>query len=426
MRLIWQGIYCYVAQPLMRLGLSLAARKNKKLAQTLAGQQGWSERLQRQLQQRSADRKLIWFHVASAGEYLQACPVMERLMLRGHECVLTITSVSGYQWATKRKLHPSLVAIEYLPLDTRQNVRTLLEMIRPDALVYVKFDLWPNLIWESRKRGIPQFLISATLHEKSKRVTSGLARSLYRSLYQSLDGIFAVSDQDTERFLATCPNHPNTHTVGDTRFDSVLDRRASIKPPALPEYLKQSPVLILGSCWPQDEAVVMDGICQALRTFPEMYLIVAPHEIDSAHLEDLNLQLAEFGVQRLSQFQSLPDQRVVLVDSVGQLSALYCYADIAFVGGAFGKGVHNVMEPSAMGVPAIMGPFYQNSPEAMQLVEKGKAFSIQDGQQFTQLLFDLLSRPAYRQKAGEDAARFIEAQAGASDACYKLIEEVIE
>ena len=426
MRLIWQGIYSCIAQPLMRLGLTLAARKNQKIAQTLAGQQGWQQRLEQQLQNRQPERKLVWFHVASAGEYLQACPVMERLMLRGHQCVLTITSVSGYNWAMKRRLHSNLVAIEYLPLDTPGNVKTLLDMIRPDALVYVKFDLWPNLIWEGRKRGIPQFLISATLHEKSKRLTSATGRSLYRSLYQSLDGIFTVSDQDTRHFLQTCPQHPNTHTVGDTRFDSVLDRRAAIKAPELPDFLKQAPLLILGSSWPSDEQVIMPGVISAMHKFPDLHLIIAPHEIDEKHLVEFEQQLQEFGVSRLSQLGNDSDCRVVLVDSVGQLSALYCYADIAYVGGAFGKGVHNVMEPSAMAVPAIMGPFYQNSPEAMQLVEQQKAFSIKNAEQFTDLLFDLLARPEYRQKAGEDAAKYIETQAGASDACYKLIEEVIE
>jgi 3-deoxy-D-manno-octulosonic-acid transferase len=411
----------------MKIGLRIAARKNEKVAATLAGQQGWKKRLQEQLQQRQEDQKTVWFHVASAGEYLQACPVMERLMLRGHQCVLTITSVSGYNWAIKRQLHSNLVAVEYLPLDTRSNVRDLLDIIQPDAVVYVKFDLWPNLIWDTHSRGIPQFLISATLHEKSKRLTSPLARSLYRSLYADLDGIFTVSPLDSERFLSTCPEHHNTHTVGDTRFDSVLDRRNSITPPHMPAFLNEQTTLILGSCWPADQEVIFPAIHQALQKFEELVLIIAPHEIKEAELQSIEDEFGHYGLLRLSQLRPNSNMpfHILLIDSVGQLSALYHYANIAFVGGGFGRGVHNVMEPSAMTVPAIFGPFYQNSPEAIELIENDLAFSVRNTDEFQELLFDLLSRPSYGQQVGKNAADYIENQAGASDACYKLIEDVI-
>jgi len=123
---------------------------------------------------------VIWFQVASAGEYLQAVPVMERLMNDGTKCALTVTAVSGYRWANKRKSqYPNLVLLDYLPLDTQTNINRLLDLIKPNILVFVKFDLWPNLIWETNKKNIPKFLLSATLNEKPKRVKSSLARSFY-------------------------------------------------------------------------------------------------------------------------------------------------------------------------------------------------------------------------------------------------------
>ena len=410
----------------MVAGARHIAKKNEKLAQTLAGQQGWQQRLATQLAQRDSQRPLVWFHVASAGEYLQAAPVMERLMRANYQCVLTITSVSGYRWASKRPPQPNLIAIEYYPLDNLANVRWLLEHIQPDLLVYVKFDLWPNLVWEARRQGVKQILISATLQPKSQRIASPLGRQFYRSIYNNLDAILTVSDADTQRFLRTNPQHPHVQTVGDTRFDSVLDRRDSLTPPKLPDWVSQQPVLVLGSIWPEDEACIIPALHAALARFPQLVIIAAPHEVDAAHLAALEQAFAGHRLLRLSQIRpDSPPQHIILVDSVGQLSALYYYADLAYVGGAFGKGVHNVMEPSALGVPAIFGPGYQNSPEAVQLISQGQAYSIHDRAEFESLIMDLLDHAERREHIGQQAAAYIESKAGASAACFDLIKEMI-
>ncbi|MDH5258272.1 MAG: 3-deoxy-D-manno-octulosonic acid transferase [Gammaproteobacteria bacterium] len=393
---------------------------------TLTGHVGLFERIEDQLKARDAAKPVVWFHVASAGEYLQALPVMERLMDDGTQCALTITSVSGYRWANKRKdQYPNLVLLDYFPLDTQTNVNRLLDMIQPTLTVYVKFDLWPNLIWETRKRGIPQFLISATLHNKSKRVTSSLARSFYSSLYQCLDQILTVTDDDKKRFLETCPEHKNITTVGDTRFDSVLDRKAKLATPELPEFIRNKTVLVLGSIWPADEHHIFPVITKALNNFSDLFVIAAPHETDKSHIDAIEKTFKKSKPAKFTENNLDSDNRVLIVDTVGQLSALYAYANIAYVGGAFSTGVHNTMEPAAMGVPAIFGPFYQNSPEAMDMVEAKKCFSIRNETEFESLLNKLLNDVSYRKAAGESAAQYIQTQAGASDACFLKIKECI-
>ena len=421
-----QFIYSNLILPAIIVASKLISLKNKKMRDTMAGHDGLFARIELQIKNRDEVKPLIWFHVASAGEYLQALPVMERIMNDGTQCALTITSVSGYRWANKRKdQYPNLVLLDYFPLDTKANVNRLLDIIKPDIVVYVKFDLWPNLIWETNRRNIPQFLLSATLHEKSKRVTSSLARSFYGSLYLCIDQILTVTNEDKKLFLESCPTHKNITTIGDTRFDSVLDRKATLKTPELPEFIKQKTVLLLGSIWPADEHHIFPAIIEALKKFPNLFVIAAPHETDNAHIQSIENTFSDFNPNKFTE-NSLTDQnRLLIVNTVGQLSALYAYANLAYVGGAFSTGVHNTMEPAAMGVPAIFGPFFQNSPEAMNMVEAEKCFSIKNESEFESILTKLLTDDSYRKTAGESAAKYIQSQAGASDACFNKIKEYI-
>lgn len=423
----WQFIYNYLIFPALYIALKIAAFKNNKLNETLAGHSGLWQRIDDQMQKRKNHMPLIWFHVASAGEYLQAMPVMQRLMNDGYQCALTVTSISGIRWANKQRANfPELVLVDYFPFDSKRNVNRLITLINPNAIVYVKFDLWPNLIWEANKQSIPQFLISATLHEKSKRITSTIARSFYSSIYNCLNQIFAVTDDDKQRFLLTCPAHQHVVTVGDTRFDSVLDRKKQIPPPQLPDYVKQKTVLVLGSIWPADEHHIFPAILQALDAFEELLLIAAPHEVDEEHLQMIEETFSKFPQARFTQLSSdMGEKRVIIVDTVGQLSSIYHYANLAYVGGAFSTGVHNTMEPCAMGLPAIFGPFYQNSPEAMTLVKGGKSFSIKNEKEFSDILFKLLRDSNFLEQTGKAAADFIENQAGASDLCFTKIKEAI-
>ncbi len=426
-RAFWQPIYSNLLLPALYLAVKTAALKDQKLKETLAGHKGIWQRIETQLQKRDTQMPLIWFHVASAGEYLQALPVMQRLMNNGYQCALTVTSVSGIRWVNKQRAnYPNLILADYFPLDSKHNVDKLIGLIKPNAMVFVKFDLWPNLIWQASKKLIPLFLISATLHEKSKRVTSAVARSFYQSVYASLDQIFAVTKTDEQRFLEACPSHHGISIAGDTRFDSVLDRREQISPPKLPDYVKDKTVLVLGSIWPADEQHIFPSILQALDTFPDLLVIAAPHETDQDHLQAIETTFKNYTQGRFTQLsQDTTEKRVIIVDTVGQLSSIYHYADLAYVGGAFSTGVHNTMEPCAMGLPAVFGPFYQNSPEAMAMVNEKKCFSINNEIEFTELLFKLLRDEEFRLNTGQSALRFIEQQAGASDICFSKIKDAI-
>lgn len=423
----WRLCYSLLLLPMLLTVLGLAFLSRRKVRRSLLGRRGGRQRMAEQLRARDAQRPLVWFHASSVGEFLQARPVIERLQADGVQCAVTLYSISGYRWLSRiREQLPGVIMADYLPLDFRRNARRMLALLRPAAVVYARSDLWPNLVWEVAAAGVPQFLISGTLHEKSLRQRHGIVRAFYGAVYGAVDGIYAVTEADRARFLAACPGHPDVRVFGDTRFDSVLARKRTLRPPALPSLHGKSSILIVGSSWPPDEAVIFGPIRQALTERPELGVILVPHEIDTPHLDAIEAAFRPWGVARFSAQDAAPaDARVVLVDSVGQLSALYAHATLAYVGGAFTTGVHNVMEPAAMGVPAMFGPRHHNSPEAMELLRQGCAFSIADERTFRERLHALLADPQATAALGRRAQAYIEGQAGASQRCFAVIKETL-
>jgi len=300
-----------------------------------------------------------------------------------------------------------------------------LRLLNPTAVVYIRYDLWPNLVWETHDAGVPQYLISAAIQPKSRRLTSAPGRSFYRTLYACLDGIFTVTAEDRQRFLATNPEHPNIQVVGETRFDSVLDRKRQLVPPQLPEDMRKNFAVIAGSTWPPDEECIFPALKEALECYPQVFLILVPHEPTDEHLAHPESFFHAFPMQRFTRLNEQLSQtlRIILVDTVGVLSSLYAAGALAYVGGAFTTGVHNVMEPAVMGLPVLFGPKHYNSFEAIELLQRGFAFAVSTPDEFRTRLFRLLDHSEECKQIGKQAQQFIESHAGAADRCFELITQ---
>lgn len=403
----------------------MVAVTHQNLKAGFEGRKGLWQRLTDQIRQRDPAKPLIWFHVSSAGEFLQARPVIERCLQQGVECALTFTSVNASKWLQKSPFPDAQrpVVIDYLPLDSQRNMRRMIKLLRPNCLVYVKYDLWPNLVWEAHAAGIPQYLLCAAIQPRSKRLTSWLGRSFYRALYACLSGIFTVTDDDRQRFLLTNPDHPNIRTVGDTKFDSVLDRKRRLPPPKLPDYVKDKFVFIAGSSWPPDEECFFPALKDALEQYPDLLVMIIPHEPTEEYMRHSETFFQEYPLKRLSRLN--PDAtepvRIIVGDTIGVLSSLYAAGTLAYVGGAFTTGVHNVVEPCAMGLPVIFGPKHDNSPEALDLLKRGLAFTVRTPDEFRSILFRFLKNREECRQLGRQAIQTIESQAGAADQCFELI-----
>lgn len=432
-RRVQKTIYNRLVLPVTWGFVRAAAPFHEKLRETIHGRETVRERW-KSAGERMRDRP-VWFHVASVGEYEQARPLITALG-ESHphlDVALSVTSPTGFKYISRKEIigdgNP-VRFVDYLPFDFAFNARFCLDALRPRLLVFVKFDLWPNLIWEASARKIPTVLIDATLSETSKR-NMALARPFYRAVYSSLDKILAISDADRDRFLGCVPDHPCVTAVGDTRFDRVMDRKRSgaVSKPRLEKNGRLA--VIAGSTWPRDEAHVLDPLAKLVKANPGVFAVVAPHEPAPERVEALLAWAKDRGLRgvRLGEHirrgdPSLADE-VVIVDSVGVLAELYEDADVAYIGGSFSTGVHNVIEPAIMGIPVLFGPVHKNSFEALELLRHGAAVEVTSEKQVFDALAGLVEDRAKRLEMGKRARAYVESQLGATARCHEAIREFL-
>ena len=420
----WFLTYNLILLPLLSGIVRIFASYNSKISESIEKREGLWERLEVAVSKRDWQKPLLWFHVASAGEFLQAQPLIVRCIAEGAECVVTYSSVNAYHWLQRpaQTETQNLLAAEFLPVDKIHNIRSLLGLLQPSRLVWVSYDLWPNLVWEAHRQGIPQSLISGIIHAGSLRTVNFIGRSFYHSLYECLEHILTVSEADSQRVLSAIPDHPQVKVMGDTRCDSVLERRNNLEIPQLPPAAKDSFVFVAGSTWPLDETCIFPGLQEALNKFPELFLVLAPHEPTEEHLKNAENFFSGTQMVRWSQVNTATlDVRILLIDSVGILAGIYHSAKIAYVGGAFTTGVHNILEPAAMGATVAFGPKHSNSMEALIMLEQKLATTVKNSSEFQNWLFDILGNQELCDQLGRSSKEFVETQAGAAKICIPFL-----
>ncbi len=420
---------CYNALvPLATAGAYASTLFLPKMREAVDGRKGFRERW-RDLPSRLGAPP-VWFHVSSVGEFEQARPVISAIE-RSHPGIpimITFSSPSGYSFAMRRETigAGAIRFIDYLPFDTAHRMRVCLDQARPRLLVFVKFDLWPNLAWEAADAGVPMILIDATLSATSKRLRFP-ARHLYADIYRRLDAILAISEDDAARFAASVPEHRDITVVGDTRFDRVMERWNNRSSVALDLPKDGARILIAGSTWPADEARLLPALERLLRDDPHLRVIIVPHEPTPEHVAPLRdwAKGAGLSARAMGNGDGPSDARVVIVDTVGVLAEAYRVADVAYVGGAFSTGVHSVIEPAIAGIPVVFGPRHRNSFEALRLVATGGGMAVQTADEAHAALHRYLSDDAARTAAGAAARAYVESQLGATQKCMAVIERYL-
>ncbi len=419
----WQIFYRGLLHPLLMSLLWLGALFQPKWRATWQ-QRNMAERLLSSvLRKLNKDLPLVWFHVASAGEFLQALPIIEQLIACKTQCVVSFTSPSAANWIKRAQLeHPHWLLSFPFPLDKRSSVKNLLQQLNPAALILIKYDLWPNLIWEARLKQIPIHLFGVSLHKRSA-IFLRFARRWLRCLLSSISYVSTVSKSDVQFLSTLCPTHHHIKVLGDGRFDNVLKRIQTHPPPVPLGISKSKQILVAGSTWPPDEHVLLPAIKQTLKKFPQFAVLLAPHEPTPTAIKSLEKALKEFGCLRLSQVsaKSSSPARVLLLDEIGHLASSYKLGTMAYVGGGFTTGVHNVLEPAVAALPVCFGPLHQNSPEACDMIRKKLAFCISNTQTFQERLLYWLSLPQNAIQIGKKSRQFVTQQAGTSEACCRQI-----
>lgn len=388
------------------LGVRVASVRNPKAAKIVAGHKELWSKLRREIDH---DGHWIWVHAASLGEFEQGRPIMEWIRREhpGKKILLTFFSPSGYE---VRKNYAGADCICYLPFDTARNARRFWEAVRPEMAVFVKYEFWRNALHELRRHNVPTYLVSAVFRPDQfffKKRTAW-----YRYWLRCFTGIF-VQDTRSRDLLASVGIQ--SAVAGDTRFDRVLEIKAARKHvPEVERFLngEKAMTLVVGSSWPEDEAVYLPW----LNAHTEVKVIVAPHEFDQERLERLRGQF-KGGALLLSEMQAGKEpsgEQALIIDCFGLLSSLYAYGDLAYVGGGFGAGLHNINEAAVYGIPVIYGPNCDKFVEASELRESGGGMLIKDASEFGSAASEMLRNPAERLRRGQQAGDYIARKAGAT------------
>lgn len=366
--------------------------------------------------------KTIWMHVASLGEFEQGRPIIEQLKKTTpqYKIVLTFFSPSGYE-VRKNYLHAD--HIFYLPLDSTQNARQFLDLVKPDLAIFIKYEFWHHYLTELNRRQVPTLLVSAIFREKQFSILNPYTPILIRVL-KTFRHIFV---QDTPSvFLLKKQGLAQVTCAGDTRIDRVLAIAQEAKQlPIIENFVGDSPVFIGGSSWQPDEEIIVNLFSN--EQFKDWRFIFAPHDISSKNIDRLEKLLPEKAI-RYSEIAHLPSSnnnltsRILIIDNVGMLSSIYRYGKVAYIGGGFGTGIHNTLEPIAFGLPVVFGLKYNKFAEAVSLVETGGGFSIADSTTFQKVMSNLLIEKNYN-KASSAAKDYVETNKGATVMIVEFIEK---
>ena len=356
------------------------------------------------------DKKTIWFHVSSLGEYEQALPLIEKLKQQysDNQIVLTFFSPSGYE--IKKDKTPA-DCVSYLPIDTRRNVQRFLDLVQPTMVFFVKYDLWPNFLHELKKRHIKTFLISAIFTDKHpffKAYSPWLKTSLQAFHH------FFVQDEATKTVLAR-QGFSNVSLTGDTRFDRVYQIAQTAHKYDFVKKFKQDKILLIaGSTWPKDEELLCRYINEQRQTFKS---IIAPHEIDDKHIAEIEkkLQVKSIRYTAIEPDTDLAQYDVLILNTIGLLNKIYADADLAYIGNGFGKSIHNIQEPAVFGIPIITGPHIHKFKEALDLKVLGGLIAIKNYQELKLALDRLIQQPDLRREKADITKKYVLQNIGATD-----------
>ena len=361
--------------------------------------------------------RYVWFHAASLGEFEQGRPLIERFRREHPEykILLTFFSPSGYE---VRKNYEGADVICYLPFDTPGNVMSFFRLVRPEMAFFIKYEFWWNFLRACKHYNIPVYSISSIF--RANKVFFKWYGKGYSAVLRLVDHFF-VQDEESARLLSTLHITDNVTIVGDTRFDRVLDIQAKSRElPLVETFGKEAKsIFVAGSSWPQDEELIIPYF----NNHPQMKLILAPHVIDEAHLKHIESKLKRPFVRYTEANEDTVAQAdCLIINCFGLLSSIYRYGNLAYVGGGFGAGIHNVPEAAVYGIPVLFGPNNKGFREAQDLLRMGGCFEITGQPLFNALVDKLTGNPRLCAKKGALCRDYIKSNAGATETIFSTLQ----
>lgn len=362
---------------------------------------------------------LAWFHVASLGEFEQARPVIATMKSKKPDLAVVVSffSPSGYDHVIKKN-QPNVDFITYLPLDRKNCAERFVDILNPELVFFVKYDLWFHHVQAIKRRGIPVFLIAASLREDHSFF--GVFGAFFRQNLFAMDWIFTQNQQSIE--LLEKIGYTHATLAGDTRFDRVASTAAAPKElPEIRNWIGKREAVVVGSAWEED----MKLLIPLINSHLEYCWIIAPHDLNPGPMDSWGAQLTPKS-KKYSSWGPSDSNSVLFIDNIGMLSSLYQFAKVAYVGGAFGKGLHNILEPLGFGRPVIFGKVRKASkfPEADQSEQEGCGFSVSDEKSLLEI-FEKLENPDFYNKSVDSAQNWVKSNLGAADRIIAKVAQLI-
>ncbi len=409
--MLFNFIYTFVIK-LYFLAVLIASIFNKKARLWIKGRKNWYENI---VKIKDNIKNSYWFHVSSLGEFEQARPLIEKIKKQKPEqkIVLTFFSPSGFEI---RKNYPLADYVTYIPLDTVKNAKKFIEIVKPQKVIFVKYDFWYNFIKLLHKKNIEIYLVSG-IFRKNQFLFKKIAKK-YRNLLFWFTHLFVQDDLSVEILMSNGLN--NVTKCGDTRFDRVVEiAENSNDIEIVKKFVNEKFCIIAGSTWLEDENKLSEFFNNITK---DIKLIIAPHNIEESRIIEIlklfNRKLVRFSKADL---KNVSEFDILIIDNIGMLSSIYKYGKIAYIGGGFGYGIHNIIEAAVYGMPVIFGPKYKKFNEAIEMIKINAAFSINDSNDLKKYFNMFLNDNLFLENISEKAKNYVYSNKGASEFILKKI-----
>ncbi len=417
MLIFWKVFYNTLILPSLVILAHLVAVFNPKLRRGIYGRYKSIGKLKRHFTNLERTYPIYWFHAASHGEYEQVRPVIKGLKEVMPESIMLVSffSPSGYGNVNDENIDCKI----YLPIDFPWVVNQALKIVKPKKIIFAAYDVWPNLIWQANNLGIRTTIFSARFAPRSTKLYPGI-NSFYRNVYSSFSNIYTITDKDHIRLrrILRSKNRPVVRVLGNPRYDQVKHYADQFSKQRTESVLQRDQRLVIGSVWPEDENVIFEPIIRLLEEFEDLSVLWVPHEPSGKYISHSVDIFTNRGFKTTTYVgcdgNIRNGARVIVVDVVGTLANLYWQGQVAYVGGGFSTGVHNVMEPAIARLPVVFGPKNENSQEAEQLIENHGGFAISDSESAYDNIKHLLTDRKYFIKSSYSATDVIHSNLGSA------------
>lgn len=414
MKVFWILIYNIIFYPLLFLIATLGALFNSKLRQGLVGRFHSISILKKTVAKWDKKQPIYWFHAASHGEFEQVKPVLKGLKEVDSDCyvITSFFSPSGYNNVNDQNIDCKI----YIPFDFIWSLRRAMKVVRPTKIIFASYDIWPNMIWLAKYRKIHVSVFAARFDNNSTKVLP-IIKNFYRTVYRSFATIYTIADIDKTQLkrILKVADSPIIRVLGNPRYDQVKEKADKFTKDHTISVMMRDKRLIIGSVWPDDAKRIINPLLKLMEEDNELSVLWVPHEPSEKYIQySINL-FDSNGIEPKVIFskkkKNIQNGRLVILGVVGVLSRFYWQGQIAYIGGGFSSGIHNIMEPAIARLPVIFGPKYSKSHEAIELLKKGGGFSIKNGTDFYDIMKILLN----------DKNRFLDASYAATQVIHDNI-----